>query len=441
MKNREINLSRSSLESNTKMEKAVLEDLDTQKDETEEIKEEKKTKDKGENKLGRFIRRFKEEWKKAPTYKKALFISIPALLILAGSLFFVYQVIYGPKTRPPKLIAIHEEFIAPNNRNENFGFENFLLKNPSVPRTEESPINGRLFTKSEMEELQERRPVAVMINNHPSARPTSNLPQADMIFETLVEGGATRMLAIFWSREPNKVGTIRSVRQYFLEWLSPFDPLFIYDGFASSSNPRLNAGGNISSYNIKSIATRGAWRVSDRAAPHNEYSSVIKAQEFGKERGWDGFPNVEFWKFKRDASMEERGERFRATMNFSNDTSYSVGWEYDMESNRYLRSVGGRPDIDLETGEQLSAKNIIIQEVKIERPADRYNRIIVNTIDSGKAIILKDGEVINGSWKKDSRTARTKYHDAEGEEVHFNRGLIWILATEQIDSKFDIIEQ
>ena len=84
-----------------------------------------------------------------------------------------------------------------------------------------------------------------MINNHSVARPQSGLNSADLVYETLVESGITRYLAIFWSEAPKKVGPIRSARQYYLEWLSPYDPLFIYDGCASSLDPRVNACGNI----------------------------------------------------------------------------------------------------------------------------------------------------------------------------------------------------
>lgn len=440
MKNKEINLSSSSLDQENELENSILENL-KEEDKKDDAKEKNKKKQGKMQRLKAFFKKFPVWWSKAPVYKKALVVGIPALIILAGSLFFVYQVIYGPRTQPPQLIAINEPFLAPKGTGDDFVFANLRLPSPSVPRTEESPINGRLFTKEEMEELKERRPVAVIINNHPESRPTSNLSQADMIFETRVEGGATRMLAIYWSREPEKVGTIRSARQYFLEWLSPFDPLFIYDGYAASSNPRVNAGGNISAYNIKSIATTGAWRVGDRRAPHNEYSSPVRAWEEAEKRGWTGFPDVTSWEFKKDKGIEDRGDRFRATMNFSNDPQYAVTWEYDQSTNRYLRSIGNQPDIDLETAQQLSAKNVIIQEVEVTGPVDQYNRLIIDTVGSGDAIILRDGKITNGTWRKDSRIDRTKYYDSNGDEIEFNRGLTWVLASSQIQSRFDIIEQ
>jgi len=422
MKNKEINLSKSSLEEKEEKQESVKEYGDVTKKE----------------KKDRFVK-LKQWWNKAPKYKKILLIAIPALIILGGSIFFVYQTVYGPRTQVPQLIDITDPYLAPNTKKEDgIKFANLKLAEPSVPRTEESPINGRLFSKSEMEEMKERRPVGVIINNHPSARPTSNLQKADIIFETLVEGGATRMLGIFWSNEVEKVGPIRSARQYFLEWLSPFDPLFVYDGQASTNDPRTDAGGNISAYNIKTIGTRGAWRVSDRSAPHDEYSSVKEAWEYAEGRGWDGFPNVESWEFKPDAQTDDREERSRVEVNFSNSSEYAVSWEYNRSSNRYLRSVGGSSDTDYETDKQLYAKNVIIQEVNIEGPVDEYNRLIIDVQDSGNAKIFRDGETINGTWEKDSRTGRTKYYDQDGDEIEFNRGLTWVQALPNINSRVDI---
>jgi hypothetical protein len=67
-----------------------------------------------------------------------------------------------------------------------------------------------LFSKGEMDKMMDRRPVAVMINNHIDARPLSGLNSADIVIEASVESGITRLMAIYWSTAPEKVGPIRS---------------------------------------------------------------------------------------------------------------------------------------------------------------------------------------------------------------------------------------
>ena len=428
MKNKEINLSSVS--------------LDEEKEVVEEKKEDGGKKKSIKEKIKNQIEKFRTWWGTAPKHKKALVIAIPALLILGLSAFFFYYTIYGPRNRPPQLLSIYTDYIPTKFESQKFDDFKFLtLAEPSVPRTEESPINGRLFTREEMEELRERRPIAAIINNHIESRPTSGLREADLVYEALVESGITRLLAIYWGNDPNKVGTMRSARQYYLEWLSPFDPLFVYDGFAASSDPRVNAGGNISRYGIKSIATAGAWRVSERRAPHNEYFSTIKTWEIAQERGWDGFPEVESWQFKNDDPLNSRGERFKGKIIFSNSDNYNVIWEYDKDTNRYYRNIGGIPDTDLETGQQISAKNVVIQQVKIEGPVDNYNRLVITTTGSGSAAVLQDGKVIYGKWEKDDRTSRIRYYDGNNQEIEFNRGLTWISSVRQLQQNFDIIEQ
>ncbi len=369
-----------------------------------------------------------------------------ALLMLLGISAFYYFGIYKlkPYRKPSDIVNLNNEYLLSNSNP--FSFFRNLVKSPEEPRTEVSPINGLLFTKTEMKELKSKRPVAVMMNNHAGARPQSGLNSADIVYETDVEGGITRYLAIFWSDSPKKVGPIRSARQYYLEWLSPFDPLFVYDGCASSNDVRVNACGNIYSYNLKNIATIGAWRWNDgrRYAPHNEYSSVSNTWEYAKKVGWDSFPNVEGWKFKSDAGISERGAKSKVSVIFhqrlNNAGLYNTIWTYDPKSNNYLRQVGGKVDIDQETNTQVYAKNVIIQEVSLTPTYDEKSRIIIETIGQGKAVYLIDGKVTEGTWKKTSRTDRTTYYDSKGEEVHFNRGRTWIAAIPRSEGKFDIIE-
>lgn len=430
MKNKEINLSSASLDRNEDFEKKVLE---KEKD-VDEKKEDKGSKVGLKEKFRKKISEFKTWWQNAPKKTKIITVSIPALIILGGSAFFFYYTIFGPRSRPPELTAL--DTMIPRTHSS---FEPILLNKPSLPRTEESPINGRLFTREEMEELKQRRPIAAIISNHIHARPTSNLHEADVVYETLVEGGITRFLAIYWANEPNKIGSIRSARQYYLEWLSEYDPLFVYDGFAISRDRRVDAAGNIDRYGLRKIYTSGSWRVNDRPSPHNLYSSTIRTWEIAEERGWDGHSEVESWSFKNDAPVDERVDSFKAEVAFSNSANYKVTWEYDKATNRYLRYIGGVADKDLESGRQISAKNVIIQEVDVEGPVDEYNRLIITTTGSGSATILRDGEVVYGTWEKDERESRTQFYDNSGNEIDLNRGLTWICAVRQMSSDFDII--
>jgi hypothetical protein len=380
--------------------------------------------------------------------KAILILSVIGLVFLLGLAAFYYFGIYKytPKPKDETIINIKNSYILA--KEEPRIFAQVLVDTPQEPRTEESPVNGQLFTKSEMEEMMSRRPVAVMVNNHAKARPQSSLNSADIVYEALVESGITRYLAIFWSQGPKKVGPIRSARQYYLEWLSPYDPVFIHDGCAETENPRTDACGNIYAYNIKDIATSGAWRWNDgvRYAPHNEYSSIVTAWDIAENRGWDEFTtDFESWDFKNDANQDQRGDGYRYEIVFHNRLNnaglYDSMWEYDSTTNSYKRWVGEKVDMDQETNSQVTAKVVIVQETSIYSAGDEYGRIITDTIGQGDALILMDGKEIEGTWKKNTRTDRTTFYNSNGDEIQFNRGRIWISVISQSLGEFDIIEQ
>lgn len=381
--------------------------------------------------------------KKAPLW---LILTVCGLTLLLGISAFYYFGIYRvkPIKNITEIVNISQEYLAPESKA--LAFEYIKISDPDEPRTEESPINGLLFTKTEMDVLKKRRPVAVMINNHVQARPQSSLNSADLVFEAIAESGITRYMGIFWSEGPAKVGSIRSARQYFLEWLSPFDALYIHDGCASSDDPRVNACGNIYTYNIKNISTIGAWRWSDgkRYAPHNEYSSVANAWDYASKMGWDSMGTIESWKFKSDATVTDRGTKSKVKIIFNQKTNngglYDVIWTYDSKSNTYLRQVGGSTDVDQETNAQVYAKNIVIQQIDMTYANDSKGHLIFDTIDEGDAVYMIDGKISEGTWKKTSRTDRTIYYDSQGNEVYFNRGRTWIEALPRSQGKFDIIE-
>ena len=93
--------------------------------------------------------------------------------------------------------------------------------------------------------------------------------------------------------------------------------------------------------------------------------------------------------------------------------------------NKYLRENGGKSHTDLTTGEQLSAKNVVILFAKEKTSVDRNKHILYTTIGEGDALIFQNGNVIEGTWEKESREERTKFFDEDGGEIAFVRGPIW----------------
>lgn len=409
-------------------------------EEVKEIPKVEKEKKVGSSKIKDFL-------KKIP-YKKFLFPTAAVLTLVGIGLFYYFGIFKLKPTPLYEVLTFDDMYVASYPNSRDFSKSLGLLSKPGEPRTEESPLNGLLFSKSEMDVMMKRRPVAVMINNHADARPLSGLNTADIVIEANAESGITRHLGIFWSRAPQKVGPIRSLRQSYLEWLSEYDPILIHDGCAQTNDPRTNACGNLYVYGIKDIGTLGAWRMNDgrRVSPHNEYSSIEGAWTYGEKMNWNSFPStIQSFEFKRDADVKDRGSKTVVKTIFhtrlANGGLYDAIWTYDSATNSYFRKVGGQADMDQETNTQVSAKVVVIQEVKVVGSGDEAGRLITTTIDEGDVVILQDGKIVRGKWKKESRTDRTKYYDSSGKPIKFNRGRLWIAMIPHSDGKFDIIEQ
>lgn len=141
---------------------------------------------------------------------------------------------------------------------------------------------------------------------------------------------------------------------------------------------------------------------------------------------WD--ENFKMWNFvdeKPASSPEVDSIEFEF---WSNAPLYDVVWKYDTATNSYLRENGGVPMKDLNSGNQISSKNVVIQFVEEEGPVDTEKHMFYETVGEGDAIFFMNGEVTKGTWEKEKFTGRTIYYDESGDEIEFVRGEVWIEA-------------
>lgn len=328
---------------------------------------------------------------------------------------------------------------------------------PSIPRDKVCPLDGVKYTSQEEDVWKKRRPLAIMIENSAEARPHSGISRADIIYEALAEGWITRFMAVFYCNTPFEnitVAPVRSARTYFIDWVSEYDALYNHVGGANRvgsnadmTDPRADALGQIDRYGIKDMDQFGigypdCYRNPDRldhpvATEHTMVCFTDNLYKIAEKRGWtnvdeDGIPwdkNFKPWSFKEDAADGDRGTTNSIKLIFAEGyDKYDVLWEYDITSNEYKRNNGGITHLDLETKEQLSAKNVVVQLAKLTGPVDDLGHFLYTTTGLGKALIFQDGKVIVGSWSKKTRVGRTTFFGANGKEIEFNPGLIWIEA-------------
>lgn len=320
----------------------------------------------------------------------------------------------------------------------------FLSSDPESPKGNEkqmleAPLTGVKFEPKEAEKFNKTRPLAVMINNHTDARPQSGLDQADLVYEIVAEGGITRFLAFFNSSVPEKIGPVRSTREYYLVLVKELgDAMLMHIGYSPQA---LVA---IESWPVRSLSRGGAqfWRDEARLAAGipTEHTAYVDGQEMlkkGIELGWEGTSDTFTpYAFKDDSAAKPEDTAEKATeltIDFWNPGDYSAIWKYDNATNSYLRSMGYDendqpvPHIDAESNKEISAKNVIVQFAKeTSIVGDDKNRLDYELVGSGEGIVFVDGKVYKVTWSKSDRDARTKFYSLDGEEVKFNRGKFWI---------------
>ncbi|MDO8488472.1 MAG: DUF3048 domain-containing protein [bacterium] len=325
---------------------------------------------------------------------------------------------------------------------------------PNLPRTEICPLNGAKYSKPEKDIWEKRRPLAVMIENHQESRPVSGLSSADIIYEAVAEGGITRFMGIFYcgiSALNETLAPVRSARIYYTQTVPEYDALYNHVGGAGrcedpTVDERAKALCYISRNKIKDMDQfgldfRACHRLTNRldhdvAYEHTMACYTDELYKVAEKRGWTNVDannkNVAWdknfvpWKFKDEAATTGQAATSIKFDFWSSDKDYSVEWQFDSTANAYKRLNGGTASLDLNTNEQLQAKNVVIQFVKETGPVDEHKHILYEVIGKGKMILFQDGKAFTGTWSKASATGRTKYLLDNGQEVKFNRGQIWI---------------
>lgn len=333
----------------------------------------------------------------------------------------------------------------------------------SGPRDQECPLNGEFFTKAQKDIWSKRRPLVVMIENHREARPQSGLSRADIVYEAVAEGGITRFMGVYYCRATESaprsydVGPVRSARTYFLDWASEYSryPLYNHVGGANcsappggrcTSDPRVQALEQIDRYgwlapkhhcdmNQFALGYHQCRREPERdghsrATEHTMYCSTQALWQLADKRGLSSWDENYFrpWHFKNDQPAKPPEMKAVSFYFWPGYNAYQVRWQYDLASNNYLRENGGKPHIDFLTKKQLTAKVVILQFVRQIGPVDEHKHMLYGTIGRGKAVILQDGRIIKGTWRKPARQKRTIFYDQNGREIKLNRGQIWIEA-------------
>jgi len=329
---------------------------------------------------------------------------------------------------------------------------------PAAPKDQVCPLNGAMYTQAEKEAWEKKRPLFVMIENSPDARPQSGLSQADIVFEAIAEGGVTRFGAMYYCDAQAydvTLAPIRSARTYFVDYASGFyRPLYVHVGGANVPGPT-NALGQIGDYgwemendmNQFSIGyptfVRNKNRVEGKklATEHTMETSTEKLWEVAADRGWLNEAPAEIndtvvagekwtdlysgWTFEEEPA--EAGTVGKVAYDFwSGYSDYSVEWTYDSTMDKFLRTHGGEEHIDLNNDKRIAAANVVVLLTEETGPINEKKHMLYETTGTGDALIFKHGDVVEATWQKKTRRSELQFVDAAGDPVEMARGLTWI---------------
>jgi hypothetical protein len=296
-----------------------------------------------------------------------------------------------------------------------------LAPQPTPEPTPESTPAVRSYTTGiPVAALGEYKPIGVMIENAPAARPQYGLQAADIVYEAPVEG-CTRFFCIYNDTLPEKVGPVRSARIYYLQIQQEWDCAYVHFGGPSSGKA------NVYKSSSDSIKTRidfikgkyndYYWRDKNVSAPHNAFTDVQKCQTLVKEES-----KVRSFLYADTPQYTGTSVAEVVLPFYAGEVTY----KYSAEKDVLERYMGGKPFTDATTDETVAVKNLIVQYCKFYHGGEDKGRWLAELVGTGKAEFFIGGKHIDGTWSRDSYEAPTVYKDGSGNEIVLQPGNTWI---------------
>jgi len=293
---------------------------------------------------------------------------------------------------------------------------------------------GKLVNKGEVNpitglecENYNQRPIAVMLATDPITRPLSGIAAADLVIEmSVITNSITRIMAVYTCEKPEEIGSVRSSRHDYIPLALGLDAIYAHWGGSHFALDKLDAG-IMDNIDAMKNPYNAYWQKSGIPMPHNGFTSFSRllnaAEKLGYrlENKFEGYPHLEKSKIKNQKSKVEG----RLTIGFGN--KYRVYYEYNPETNTYLRWRGEKKEIDRNNNKQVETSVVIAMRAEsrmIELPD--YNDVDVE--GKGEAIIYQNGKEIKGFWEKEGSYSKSKLYflDNQGKEIKFTPGKIWI---------------
>lgn len=273
-----------------------------------------------------------------------------------------------------------------------------------------------------------RAVVAVKVDDTAAGRPQIGVEAADVVYVEEVEGGATRLVAVFASRQPATVGPVRSVRNNDPELLAAYGrPALAYSGGAAGPVQRLR---RTTVVDAGPQRQGGAYRrLGSRPAPYN---LVVDVERLGRTvRGASRVRDVGFRWAVRDARL--------ATARRVNRVSVTVGrtqvdWRWDPRGPHWVQLDRRGAVRRTAAGRAVTTPNMVVPVSRTRLDPTNVDvlgtpSVYTSTVGSGRLYVFRDGRVLEGTWARSRPAGRTSYLDRARRPLTLRPGGAWVLLT------------
>ena len=291
------------------------------------------------------------------------------------------------------------------------------------------PLTG-LPTETDYTDI---RPLAIMINNAPDAQPQLGVSRADIIYEVPVEGGRTRMLALYQDvSDVGVIGSIRSSRAYYIDIVQNYDAVYIFAGGSPEAYTILSNRNTTRLDGVNGRQTQIFYRDRQRAQTMVFEHTLVSSGElitrwlptynFRLEHE-NGFDNA--LSFTDDGTPADGAPALEFTVRFSSGKTTS--FSYLAADSLYYAGQFGRSYKDGNDDTQLAFTNVLILKTAISRIAgDSEGRMRIATIGSGDGYFVCGGQYVEINWSRADATSQFSYTVKDGSELVFGRGRTYI---------------
>ena len=270
------------------------------------------------------------------------------------------------------------------------------------------------------------RPIAVMINNISNVWGYQcGLQDAYLVYEIIVEGGYTRLMAVFKDKDLDRIGSVRSSRHYFLDYALENDAVYVHFGWSPQAQSDMKSLG-VNNINFMSYDGYTRDRSLNLASEHTAFTTTNNIKEgmnyYNYRTTSNEKPLLNYSVDEIDLStMDSSMVANKVYIKYSN--SRNTSFTYDEVNKVYKRFQNDEAQTDYVTKEQYSVKNIITYQVSnYTISGDEKGRQDINNIGSGEGYYITNGYAVPITWEKSSRSSKTIYKYKDGNVIDVNDG-------------------